>query len=103
MKGCSFCESSEEHSSLVNCVDYLLAYIRKEEVQKLEMIKIIANEEIVACDYFAAKAMQGLIAASGNTRGDAEFCINTVVENAYLVANAMLEERSKAKDGRTNS
>jgi len=42
-------------------------------------------------DYFAAKAMQGMIAAVGYHRGEVDF----MAESAYDCADAMLLERSK--------
>lgn len=42
-------------------------------------------------DYFAAKAMQGIIAKYGNTLQSPE----TTAKEAYEMANAMLEERNK--------
>jgi hypothetical protein len=51
-------------------------------------------------DYFAAKAMQGLIAAPGNiTEIDLEAWSRTVAPFAYLAADAMLAERAKTKGG----
>ena len=43
-------------------------------------------------DYFAAKAMQGIIAAVGYHRGEVDF----VAESAYDCADAMLKERCKS-------
>ena len=42
-------------------------------------------------DYFAAKAMQGMIAAVGYHRGEVDF----MAESAYDCADAMLKERAK--------
>ena len=42
-------------------------------------------------DYFAAKAMQGMIAAAGYHRGEVDF----MAESAYDCADAMLLERAK--------
>lgn len=42
-------------------------------------------------DYFAAKAMQGMIAAVGYHRGEVDF----MAESAYDCADAMLARRSK--------
>ena len=42
-------------------------------------------------DYFAAKAMQGMIAAVGYHRGEVDF----MAESAYDCADAMLLERDK--------
>ena len=41
-------------------------------------------------DYFAAKALQGLIAS-----GDDPFLISDMAESAYAMADAMLEARQK--------
>lgn len=43
-------------------------------------------------DYFAAKAMQGMIAAVGYHRGEVDF----MAESAYDCADAMLKERCKS-------
>jgi len=51
-------------------------------------------------DYFAAKAMQGLIAAPRNiTEIDLDAWSRTVAPFAYLAADAMLAERAKTKGG----
>ena len=42
-------------------------------------------------DYFAAKAMQGMIAAVGYHRGEVDF----MAESAYDCADAMIARRSK--------
>ena len=42
-------------------------------------------------DYFAAKAMQGMIVAVGYHRGEVDF----IAESAYDCADAMLLERAK--------
>ena len=42
-------------------------------------------------DYFAAKAMQGMIAAVGYHRGEVDF----MAESAYDCADAMLARREK--------
>lgn len=44
-------------------------------------------------DYFAAKAMQGLIAASGDAEGCIHYSEAAVAESAYLMADAMLKAR----------
>lgn len=43
-------------------------------------------------DYFAAKAMQGMIAAVGYHRGEVDF----MAESAYDCADAMIKERNKS-------
>ena len=43
-------------------------------------------------DYFAAKAMQGMIVAVGYHRGEVDF----IAESAYDCADAMLNERCKS-------
>jgi len=43
-------------------------------------------------DYFAAKAMQGMIAAVGYHRDEVDF----IAESAYDCADAMLKERCKS-------
>ena len=45
-------------------------------------------------DYFAAKAMQGLIAASGDADGGIDYSEAAVAESAYLMADAMLKARN---------
>ena len=44
-------------------------------------------------DYFSAKAMQGIIAAAGDCHGEVDFEDETVAENAYAMADAMLAAR----------
>lgn len=58
-------------------------------------------------DYFAAKAMQGMLAVPDDQRyGDRadksltveqwqQWCVTGVIEHAYRVADAMLKERAK--------
>ena len=46
-------------------------------------------------DYFAAKAMQGMISANGDSNGYLEYEEETVAANAYKLADAMLKARSK--------
>lgn len=45
-------------------------------------------------DYFAARAMQGILSAAGH-KGDIDYDDDVVAENAYLMADAMLEARKK--------
>jgi len=45
-------------------------------------------------DYFAAKAMQGIISASGADRR-VEYDEDAVADNAYRMADAMLKERER--------
>ena len=59
----------------------------------------IPNEEhfepgISLRDYFAAKAMQGLIAKHGNPRGTE----GLLTSDSYNIADAMLTERETAKE-----
>ena len=42
-------------------------------------------------DYFAAKAMQGMIASCGYLRSE----VDVIAESAYDCADAMLKERAK--------
>lgn len=44
-------------------------------------------------DYFAAKAMQGLLASPRGTVDDSPMTDKLVAGNAYIVADAMLEAR----------
>lgn len=44
-------------------------------------------------DYFAAKAMQGMLAANGDANGYLEYEEKTVAANAYKLADAMLKAR----------
>jgi hypothetical protein len=50
------------------------------------------NEGMSLRDYFAAKAMQGLIASNDEEAGDR---ITEIPEYAYRIADAMLAEREK--------
>jgi hypothetical protein len=47
-------------------------------------------------DYFAAKAMQGIISASHNN-GDVYYEEETVAEAAYKMADEMIVERAKGE------
>lgn len=49
------------------------------------------REGMTLRDYFAAKAMQGMIAAVGYHRGEVDF----MAGSAYDCADAMLKERAK--------
>ena len=44
-------------------------------------------------DYFAAKALQGMIVANGDSNGYLEYEEEMVAKNAYKLADAMLEAR----------
>jgi len=44
-------------------------------------------------DYFAAKAMQGMLSANGDANGFLEYEEKTVAKNAYKLADAMLKAR----------
>jgi hypothetical protein len=46
-------------------------------------------------DYFAAKAMQGLIAASGDSNGVVDYAENPIADSAYAMADAMLRARGE--------
>jgi len=46
-------------------------------------------------DYFAAKAMQGIISASGDGEGYVDYKEFAVAEHSYAMADAMLEARKK--------
>jgi hypothetical protein len=44
-------------------------------------------------DYFAAKAMQGLVAASGDSTGNVDYNDDYLAKSAYAMADAMLKAR----------
>jgi hypothetical protein len=46
-------------------------------------------------DYFAAKAMQGLIAASGDSNGVVDYAENPIADSAYAMADAMIRARGE--------
>ena len=46
-------------------------------------------------DYFAALAMQGTLAASGNQDGFVDFDDGVVAESSYQLADAMLKARGE--------
>ncbi len=46
-------------------------------------------------DYFAAKAMNGIISACGDEKGAVDYEESSVAKNAYAMADAMLKEREK--------
>jgi hypothetical protein len=45
-------------------------------------------------DYFAAKALQGIISANGDSSGYLEYEEEVVAKNAYKLADAMLKARA---------
>ncbi|MDR6421328.1 hypothetical protein J2801_003616 [Paraburkholderia phenoliruptrix] len=47
-------------------------------------------------DYFAAKAMQGLVAASGDGATNVSYDDESVAKSAYELADAMLRAREKS-------
>ena len=50
------------------------------------------NRGMTLRDYFAAKAMQGMIASYGYLRSE----VDVIAESAYDCADAMLKERNKS-------
>jgi hypothetical protein len=46
-------------------------------------------------DYFAAKAMQGILAGSGEEDGFVRYDADALAEQVYVMADAMLEARKK--------
>lgn len=44
-------------------------------------------------DYFAAKALQGMMSANGDSNGYLEYVEKAVATNAYKLADAMLKAR----------
>ena len=46
-------------------------------------------------DYFAAKAMMGMLSANGDANGYLEYEEEIVAKNEYKLADAMLKERMK--------
>ena len=59
--------------------------------QSGQLVNGWGSEGMTLRDYFAAKAMQGMIAAVGYHRGEVDF----MAESAYDCADAMLKERAK--------
>lgn len=53
------------------------------------------NEGMTLRDYFAAKAMQGLIASPRGTPNGADATDTYYAEMAYIMADAMLAERER--------
>ena len=53
----------------------------------------LGNTGMTLRDYFAAKAMQGTLAASGNQDGFVDFDDGVVAESCYQLADAMLKAR----------
>lgn len=52
------------------------------------------NEGMSLLDYFAAKAMQGIVSVEADQYPN-EGIIKHTVEHAYMIAEAMLKEREK--------
>ena len=57
--------------------------------------KIVGNKGMTLRDYFAAKAMQGMLAANGDANGHLEYIEKMVAESAFKLADAMLKARQK--------
>ena len=57
--------------------------------------KIVGNKGMTMRDYFAAKAMQGMLSANGDANGFLEYEEKTVAKNAYKLADAMLKAREQ--------
>ncbi len=55
------------------------------------MHKTLPSSGMTLRDYFAAKAMQGMIASYGYLRGE----VDVIAESAYDCADAMIARRSK--------
>ena len=55
------------------------------------MHKTLPSDGMNLRDYFAAKAMQGMIASYGYLRSE----VDVIAESAYDCADAMLKERAK--------
>ena len=57
------------------------------------IVKLRDMQGMTLRDYFAAKAMQGTLAASGNQDGFVDFDDGVVAESCYQLADAMLKAR----------
>ena len=66
----------------------LKSKIKDLDKQHIYVKKSVEDKEISLRDYFAAKAMQGLIS-------DGNFNLNKIIEDSYIVADVMLIERDK--------
>ena len=53
------------------------------------------SEGMTLRDYFAAKAMQGMIASGVTVDIDKEYIFQTRAETAYAIADAMMKARDK--------
>lgn len=60
----------------------------------VESLVYMPEGSVTIRDYFAAKAMQGVL-ASGNCHIQAQENAGMIAQIAYLYADAMLEERKK--------
>ncbi len=63
------------------------------EAYDLDRKTTVREEGMTLRDYFAAKAMQGLLAQSGGTAHSSD--VGLGAEYAYKMADAMLAERNK--------
>lgn len=59
--------------------------------QSGQLVNGWGSEGMTLRDYFAAKAMQGMIASYGYLRSE----VDVIAESAYDCADAMLKERAK--------
>ena len=59
--------------------------------QSGQLVNGWGSEGMTLRDYFAAKAMQGMIASYGCSRSE----VDVIAESAYDCADAMLKERAK--------
>ena len=53
-------------------------------------------------DYFAAAAMQGIVAGCGNAMGQVSYDDTTLTRNAYILADKMLEARAAKPQEQAN-
>jgi len=54
----------------------------------------ITEQGMTLRDYFAAKALTGILSANGDANGYLEYEENMVAKNAYKLADAMLKARA---------
>lgn len=72
-------------------------YVEHERMEVGNQVEIMAKSSgMLLRDYFAAMAMQGIIAASGGCDGNPLYVEEKLSENAYAMADAMLKTREEA-------
>lgn len=71
------------------------AYWKKDDKDKMSFL-VVSNPGLSIRDYFAAKAMQGILANPSILSSSGELNVTNVAA-CFAISDAMLEEREKSK------